>query len=184
MPAPASDSQFVTPAGNLQSQQVRTHPQSSQETPSGSGTGHGHAMTSSKDSFVCDIKGCKSSPRHFPNVASLARHRKSAHRIAGNGEVSATSFFFCSEPGCNHGRDAGPLAGFNRKDNLMDDVRRKHKKRLTSASATAIDVSGGARSDSVAYEVESEYERGIVSLPAAEQSSKRRRIFDSARPRD
>jgi len=47
------------------------------------------------------------------------------------GSASTETLFFCDEPNCKRG-PGGANVGFTRRDNLMDHIRRRHKRTLAS----------------------------------------------------
>ena len=81
------------------------------------------------------LMGCDNA-RGFASKDDLLRHNPNVHKLYGG----PASMLFCNEPDCPRGPGGGS-AGFSRKGNLADDMRRKHGR--TAADSSRVFGPGG-----------------------------------------
>jgi hypothetical protein len=117
--------------------------------------------------YRCTNNECNN-VRGFTSKGDLKRHNRNAHKFYSG----QASMLFCDEPDCPRGPGGG-TAGFNRKDNLADHMRRKHG-RTSTASARVIGSVGGANTMTLpSIDLESPQSMGI-ELAASPQRKRRR----------
>jgi hypothetical protein len=107
--------------------------------------------------------------RGFASRGELGRHNHNVHKLFGG----RTGMLFCDEPDCPRGPGGG-TAGFSRKDNLTDHMRRKHGQTST-VSARVIRSVGNAKTI-VLTDVGLESPRLMGVELAVSPQRKRRRI--------
>ena len=116
--------------------------------------------------YRCTIAGCDMA-RGFASKGELGRHNRTVHKLFGG----RAGMLFCDE--CPRGPGGG-TAGFSRKDNLAEHMRRKHGQTST-VSARVIQSVGNANTI-VLTDVDLESPRCMGVELAASPQRKRRRI--------
>ncbi|PMD21493.1 hypothetical protein NA56DRAFT_572356 [Hyaloscypha hepaticicola] len=89
--------------------------------------------------YKCTIDGC-TRPEGFATKGDQLRHERTVHKAPNNlvgMEVSTNPSLFCDEPNCPRGPGTG-ISGFNRRDNLLDHMRRRHGRAFASSRAAAV----------------------------------------------
>lgn len=107
--------------------------------------------------------------RGFASKGELERHNRTVHKLFGG----RAGMLFCDERDCPRGAGGG-TAGFRRKDNLADHMRRKHGQTST-VSAPGI-RSVGNTNTIVPTDVDLESPQRMGVELAASPQRKRRRI--------
>jgi hypothetical protein len=118
--------------------------------------------------YRCTINGCDMA-RGFASKGELGRHNRTVHKLFGG----PADMLFCDEQDCPRGPGSG-TAGFSRKDNLADHMRRKHRQTST-VSASGIRSVGNANTI-VPTDVDLESPQRMGVELAASPQRKRRQI--------
>ena len=120
---------------------------------------------------MCTVDGCDHQ-QGFTSKGDLSRHMRIVHKL----ESGQGTLFFCSEPNCPRGPSGGPDAGFSRKDNLADHMRRKHGQSSTASSC--IPRRAEIANETTLPDVGLESPRHMDEEPVASPQNKRRRISE------
>lgn len=124
--------------------------------------------------YKCNVKGCEKL-QGFTYSGGLLRHEREVHKMHGGTKKS----LFCPFPDCK--RSSG--AGFTRKENLAEHVRRVHRRTSMSADMHGLiirrDSIGGSPIAESRQASESPYIRPLEYREEEEMSLKRKRGSDA-----
>lgn len=95
--------------------------------------------------YKCTVNGCTRT-QGFASKGDQIRHERTVHkalysRFSTKGSTSNETLHFCDEPNCARG-PRNENSGFNRRDNLMDHMRRRHG-RVLASSRVSVRRTGG-----------------------------------------
>ncbi|KAJ4320094.1 hypothetical protein N0V94_003564 [Neodidymelliopsis sp. IMI 364377] len=124
--------------------------------------------------YKCLVKGCEKL-QGFTYSGGLLRHEREVHKMHGGTKKS----LFCPFTDCK--RSSG--AGFTRKENLAEHIRRVHRRTSMSADMHGLVIRRDTIERSPTVESrqasESPYVRAIEYRESDESSLKRKRVTDS-----
>ncbi|KAJ4343679.1 hypothetical protein N0V95_006582 [Ascochyta clinopodiicola] len=124
--------------------------------------------------YKCLVKGCEKL-QGFTYSGGLLRHEREVHKMHGGTKKS----LFCPFTDCK--RSSG--AGFTRKENLAEHIRRVHRRTSMSADMHGLVIRRDTLERSPTVESrqasESPYVRNIEYRDSEEPSLKRKRVTDS-----
>ncbi|KAF1924212.1 uncharacterized protein M421DRAFT_73168 [Didymella exigua CBS 183.55] len=124
--------------------------------------------------YKCGVKGCEKL-QGFTYSGGLLRHEREVHKMHGGTKKS----LFCPFADCK--RSSG--AGFTRKENLAEHIRRVHRRTSMSADMHGLVIRRDTLELSPTIESrqasESPYVRNMEYRDSEEPSLKRKRMFDS-----
>lgn len=124
--------------------------------------------------YKCLVKGCEKL-QGFTYSGGLLRHEREVHKMHGGTKKS----LFCPFADCK--RSSG--AGFTRKENLAEHIRRVHRRTSMSADMHGLIIRRDTMERSPTVESrqasESPYVRAMDYQESEEPSLKRKRVADS-----
>jgi hypothetical protein len=122
--------------------------------------------------YKCNFQGCEKL-QGFTYSGGLLRHEREVHKMHGGTKKS----LFCPFADCK--RSSG--AGFTRKENLAEHIRRVHRRTSMSADLGHLIIRREQRQGSLP--TESQYER-IVEEDEAQLALKRKRPSEASVPEE